>query len=118
MKWISGVAASAVLFSLSLASSHAADTDNQIDIVAVPSSFAPNTITLHAGVKTILVFTRTQGAHIIESSALGIPHTLLVSGHDTSVAVTPAKPGTYVLHCELPCGDQHDKMTLTIVVTS
>jgi heme/copper-type cytochrome/quinol oxidase subunit 2 len=32
--------------------------------------------------------------------------------------VTPSKAGTYVLHCEIVCGEQHDSMALTITVES
>jgi len=93
-----------------------ASADSDIEIHAVPSTFTPNVVKVHAGVVSHLKFTGTEGVHEIESSELGIPATTLAPGKDVVVDVKPAKPGTYVLHCEIVCGEDHDKMALTIVV--
>lgn len=95
-----------------------ADTDSTIEIVPVPSKFSPDKITLHAGVTTKLDFTHTEGVHAIQSSDLGIPLTTLAPGKDVTIEVTPKKAGTYVLHCEIICGEDHDNMTLTVTVES
>src|ERR1700739_3226777 len=87
-----------------------------ITITAVPSTFSPTTITLHRGVTTELVFSHTQGVHAIESDALGIPRTTLSPGKDVTIDVTPSKDGTFVLHCEIVCGQDHDSMALTVNV--
>ena len=91
-------------------------TDSTVQIEAVPSSFNPGTITIHTGVTTKIAFVRTQGVHEIESRDLGIPQTMLTPGKDVTVEVTPKKPGTYLLHCEIVCGDDHENMVLKIVV--
>jgi cytochrome c oxidase subunit 2 len=108
-------AAVALVSTLLFARAYAADT---IQIVPVPSSFSPNKITLHQGVTTRLEFTRTQGVHAIQSTDLGIPLTTLAPGKDVVIEVTPKKAGTYVLHCEVICGEDHDNMTLTVTVES
>ncbi len=87
-----------------------------ITITAVPSTFTPSTITLHRGVTSELVFSHTQGVHAIESPELGIPKTVLSPGKDVTIDVTPSKDGTYVLHCEIICGQDHDSMALTVKV--
>lgn len=111
-------AAAAAALSLTLSLAGPARADDTITITAVPSTFSPDKITLHAGVKTTLVFSHTEGVHAIESDDLGIPLTTIAAGKDVSVAVSPAKPGTYVLHCEVVCGADHEHMALTVTVVS
>jgi len=109
-------AAAAVL--LLLPFSGTAHASSAVDIVAVPSKFNPDKITLKAGVTTKLEFSHTEGVHAIQSAALGIPLTTLAPGKDVAIDVTPSKPGTYVLHCEVICGSDHESMTLTVTVES
>ena len=92
------------------------DPSSTIEITAVPSKFTPDTIVLHAGQTTRLDFKNVEGVHGIESSDLGVPQTVLSPGKDTTVDVTPSKPGTYVLHCQIVCGTDHPNMTLTVKV--
>lgn len=104
---------------LATAFAHATVADNAPDavtITAVPSTFTPSKITLHRGVTTKLVFSHTQGVHAIESDALGIPKTVLSPDKDVTINVTPSQDGTYVLKCEIVCGQDHDSMALTINV--
>ena len=89
---------------------------NTIDITAVPSSFTPNRIVLHLGQKTTLRFSHTEGVHSIASSDLGIDSTVIAAGKDVDVSVTPKTAGTYVLHCGVVCGVDHDSMSLTVTV--
>ena len=108
-----------VLLPIVLATAYVTLADNTPDavtITAVPSTFTPSTITLHRGVTTKLIFTHTQGVHAIESDALGIPKTILSPDKDVTVAVTPSADGTYVLRCEIVCGQDHNSMTLTVRV--
>lgn len=108
-----------VLLPIVLATSFSTVADNAPDavtITAVPSTFTPSKITLHRGVTTKLIFTHTEGVHAIESDALGIPNTVLSSGKDVTIDVTPTKDGTYVLHCEIVCGQDHSSMALTVNV--
>ncbi len=102
--------------SMLLAASTQAARADSIDVNAVPSSFSPATIVMHTGQTTTLHFSRTQGVHGIASSELGIPNTILAPGKDVDIAVTPKKAGTYVIHCLLVCGSDHDNMTLTVRV--
>jgi cytochrome c oxidase subunit 2 len=112
------VAAAALAAALCSFASPAASAEDTIKIIAVPSKFTPDTITLHQGVTTKLEFTQTDGVHAIESADLGIPVTTIASGKDVVIEVTPQKAGTYVLHCEVFCGPDHEHMTLTVHVES
>ena len=107
------------LLSLVLATAYATVADSTPDVVtitAVPSTFTPSKITLHRAVTTKLVFTHTQGVHAIESDALGIPKTVLSPDKDVTIDVTPSTDGTYVLRCEIVCGQDHSSMALTVRV--
>lgn len=116
---IQALALIAPLLFCSPASTSAQTTSSDtIAITAVPSTFSPNAIVLHVGRTTTLHFSNTQGVHAIASSELGIPNTVLAAGKDVDVAVTPKRAGTYVLHCQIVCGADHDTMTLTVTVAS
>ena len=82
----------------------------------MPSAFAPSKITIQRGITTKLVFSHTEGVHQIESADLGIPRTMLIPDKDVTLDVTPPKDGTFVLHCEIVCGQDHKTMTLTVTV--
>ncbi len=116
---ISAAAAAAALSLLPLIGmADTASDSSTIQVVAVPSKFSPDKITLHAGVTTKLEFTHTEGVHSIQSEQLGIPLTTLTPGKDVVIEVTPQKAGTYVLHCEVICGTDHENMILTVSVES
>ena len=87
-----------------------------ITIVASNWKFSPATITLHVGQATTLRLTSKEGVHGLQSAALGISQTAIMPGSYKTVDVTPAKPGTYVLHCSIFCGAGHPNMTLTVKV--
>ena len=79
--------------------------------------FAPAEITVHAGQPVELVLVGQIGVHGIQSSDLGIPQTVITPGSTNKVTFTPTKPGTYTVHCTIPCGPNHTNMTLVIKVT-
>lgn len=89
-----------------------------IAITASDWKFAPAEITVHVGQPVTLDLTSTAGVHGLRSDELGIPATTIVPGKTERVTFTPKKAGTYVLHCTIPCGPGHAKMTLTIDVVA
>lgn len=108
-----------ILLSLVLAATMATVADNApnaVTITDIPSTFTPAKITIERGVTTKLVFTHTEGVHAIESADLGIPKTILSPDKDVTIDVTPDKDGTFVLHCEVICGPDHNKMALAVTV--
>jgi cytochrome c oxidase subunit II len=88
-----------------------------VDIAVSNWKFVPAKITIPAGEATTLRLTATQGVHGIQSADLGIPQTAIPNGKTVLVTFTPAKPGTYIVHCSIYCGAGHPDMALTIVVT-
>ncbi|HET9342406.1 MAG TPA: cupredoxin domain-containing protein [Candidatus Eremiobacteraceae bacterium] len=88
-----------------------------IDIAVANWKFTPDKITIPVGEPTTLRMTTTSGVHGIKSDELGIPMTTIPNGKVIEVTFTPAKAGTYVLHCQIFCGPGHPNMALTIVVT-
>jgi cytochrome c oxidase subunit 2 len=89
-----------------------------VTITAANWKFAPAEITVHVGQPVTLDLTSTEGVHGLASDELGLPATTIVPGHVKSVTFTPKKAGTFVLHCTIPCGPGHGKMTLTVHVVA
>jgi cytochrome c oxidase subunit II len=87
-----------------------------IDISAANWKFTPNTITVKAGQTVTLHMTATSGVHGIQSDKLGIKKTAILPGKFVDVTFTPKTPGTYKIHCAIPCGPGHGDMVITIVV--
>jgi cytochrome c oxidase subunit 2 len=83
---------------------------------SVTTLFTPSEITVHAGQPVELKLVGDTGVHGIASSQLGIPNTLITPGSTKVVTFTPNKPGTYTLHCTVPCGPDHVNMMLVIKV--
>jgi cytochrome c oxidase subunit II len=108
-----------VIATFALLSSRVAAADDSIAITASSDGkFTPGSITLKVGVPTTLRLSSTDGVHGLQSDELGISQTLIIPGKETDVTLTPKKPGTYVIHCSVPCGSGHDTMTLTVKVES
>jgi len=105
--------ASAVLV---FAPMHPAAAHPTVDIAVSNWKFTPAKIEAHVGEQMTLRFTSSEGVHGVESADLGIPKTTISPGKVVEVAFTPKKPGTYVIHCAVLCGEGHDKMTLTVEV--
>jgi cytochrome c oxidase subunit 2 len=108
--------ATAILAGLLLASAAPAPAATTTDISSQFGQFTPNAITLHVGETTTLRLTSTEGTHYLKSDDLGIPMTTISPGSVQTVAITPKKAGTYVLHCMMYCGPGHQYMTITVTV--
>ena len=114
---ISSVFALTLLLGASSVPASAANAPQVFTINASSTAlFTPDQITVHAGEPVELKLVGKDGVHEIASSALGIPSTLITPGTTKTVTFTPAKAGTYTLHCLIPCGPDHDKMIITITV--
>jgi len=87
-----------------------------IDIVASNWKFTPDTISVPLGEPTTLRLTSSGGVHGIASPELGISDTTIMPNKFVTVAFTPKKAGTYVVHCPVVCGAGHPNMKLTIKV--
>ncbi len=91
-------------------------TADPIKVVSSNWKFAPGSITVHVNQPVELALTSKEGVHGIESSDLKIPNTMILPGSSKTITFTPTKVGTYVIHCNLPCGPGHTDMTFTVKV--
>jgi cytochrome c oxidase subunit 2 len=119
-RFLSALAASLLGLWLAVAAPIAASAAPAPQIVTITASatnlFSPSAITVHAGQPVELKLVGISGVHGVESSALGIPATTIMPGTTQTVTFTPAKAGTYILHCTIPCGMDHGKMMIVITV--
>jgi cytochrome c oxidase subunit 2 len=114
------VVALAATFALSIAGA-LADTSTttalQVDLTASNWQFTPGTIVAHPGQTIVLHAKSTEGMHALISDDLGIKPVMLPPGKTVDITfVAPTKPGKYYMHCHLPCGPGHDKMTVVVDV--
>jgi cytochrome c oxidase subunit II len=94
-----------------------ASAHEPIDVVAANWKFTPNTITVHVGETQTIRVTSSEGVHGLQSDELGVKQAVIAPNKFTIVTFTaPSKPGTYKIHCSIPCGAGHNDMVLTIQV--
>jgi cytochrome c oxidase subunit 2 len=113
------VAALSAAFALSIAGALADTTTNAsgIEITASNWKFTPGAIVAHPGQTIVLHAKSIEGVHALISDDLGIKSVMLLPGKTVDVTfVAPAKPGRYYIHCHVPCGPGHDKMTVVVDV--
>ncbi len=104
------------IFGTGTQSASASTHSHSISISAANWAFSPAMITVHVHKKATLELTSKAGIHGLQSTALGIPQTVIVPGKTETVTFVPTKVGTYILHCTVPCGTGHAHMTLVIKV--
>ena len=94
-----------------------ADASN-VDMTASADTFAfsPAKIVARVGQIETLRITSSEGEHGIVSSDLGIETALIRPNRTTTVTFTPAKAGTFVVHCAYVCGIGHGGMAFMVEV--
>jgi|ERR1700693_33822 len=114
------VAALAATFALSIAGALADTTTATAPGIVFTASnwqFTPGNIAAHPGQTIVLHAKSIEGVHALISDDLGIKPVMLLPGKTVDVTfVAPTKPGKYYIHCHLPCGPGHDKMTVVVDV--
>jgi cytochrome c oxidase subunit 2 len=113
------VAALAATFALSIAGALADTATNAsgIELTAANWKFTPGTIAAHPGQTIVLHAKSIEGMHAIFSDDLGIKSVMLPPGKTVDITfAAPTKPGKYYIHCHIPCGPGHDKMTVVVDV--
>jgi cytochrome c oxidase subunit 2 len=89
-----------------------ADAGNSLKLVATNFKFDQAEYKVKAGETLKVSFTSKEGIHEAEVPQLGIK----LSKQTPSQEVKFDKPGTYELHCALPCGPGHAEMKSKIIV--
>jgi len=95
---------------------NALPAEKEIHITAKKFEFTPGTITLKKGEPVVLVFSSEDRKHGFNLRAFGI-RTDVNPGGTARIQFTPNKTGTFTFSCDVFCGEGHEDMTGTMVVT-
>ena len=93
----------------------AAETPNEISVMARKFDFTPDTIKVKVGQPVTLVLTSFDRIHGFKMPEFGI-RTDIIPDQETRVTITPQKTGTFAFFCDVFCGDGHEDMGGTLVV--
>jgi cytochrome c oxidase subunit II len=99
----------------------AADAGGQkeqvIKITAKKFEYSPNEIRIKKGVPVVFEFTSLDRIHGFTVPDLDGVRLTIEPGKVNRVTIMAPKAGNYEFHCDLFCGDGHEGMTGTIIVT-
>lgn len=95
---------------------NALTAEREIHITAKNFAFTPDTITLKKGEPVVLVLSSQDRKHGFSLRGFGI-RTDVNPGGSARVRFTPNKTGKFTFSCDIFCGDGHEEMTGTVVVT-
>jgi len=93
-----------------------AEAPRVIEITAKRFAFTPNQITLKKGEPVVLVISSEDRKHGFNLRAFGV-RTDVNPGGSARIRLTPDKTGKFTFSCDVFCGEGHEDMTGTIVVT-
>nr|WP_275983786.1 cupredoxin domain-containing protein [Paenibacillus hamazuiensis] len=92
--------------------SEKAEAGKTLKIAASNFQFDKPEYTVKAGDKLTVSFNNKEGLHAMEIVGLNVK----LDASNKSQEVTFDKPGTYEIHCILPCGTGHANMKSTLIV--
>jgi len=95
---------------------NALPAEREIHITAKKFDFTPDTITLKKGEPVVLVISSQDRNHGFNLRGFGIRADINPGG-TARIRFTPNKTGRFTFSCDVFCGDGHEDMTGTIVVT-
>ena len=90
--------------------------EREIHIIAKKFTFTPDTITLKKGEPVVLVLSSQDRKHGFSLRAFGI-RADVNPGETARIRLTPNKTGKFTFSCDVFCGEGHEDMTGTVVVT-
>ncbi|NHN28792.1 hypothetical protein [Paenibacillus agricola] len=85
----------------------------QLKFIASNFQFDQAEYTVKSGEKVTVSLLNKEGLHALEIVGLDVK----LDGATKSAEVTFDKPGTYEIHCVLPCGTGHANMKSVLIVT-
>jgi len=95
---------------------NALPAEREIQITAKKFQFAPDTITLKKGEPVVLVISSQDRKHGFNLRAFGIRADVNPGG-TARIRFAPNKTGKFTFSCDVFCGEGHEDMTGTMVVT-
>ena len=95
---------------------NALPAEREIHITAKKFEFTPDTITLKKGEPVVLVVSSQDRKHGFNLRAFGIRADVNPGG-TARIQFAPNKTGKFTFSCDVFCGEGHEDMTGTIVVT-
>jgi len=98
------------------ARANALPAEREIHITAKKFEFTPDTITLKKGEPVVFVLSSQDRKHGFNLRGFGI-HADVNPGEVARVRFTPNKTGKFTFSCDVFCGEGHEDMMGTVVVT-
>jgi cytochrome c oxidase subunit 2 len=95
---------------------NALPAEREIHITAKKFEFTPDTITVKKGESVVLVISSQDRKHGFNLRAFGI-RADINPGETARIQFNPNKTGKFAFSCDVFCGEGHEDMTGTIVVT-
>lgn len=93
-----------------------AANERVIAITAKKFEYSMSEITVKKGEAVVLELTSLDRVHGFNLPDFGI-RTNIVPGTVTRVRITPTKAGRFNFHCDVFCGEGHEQMSGTLIVT-
>ena len=90
--------------------------EKEIHITAKKFDFTPETITLKKGEPVVLVVSSQDRKHGFNLRAFGI-RADVEPRKTAQIRFTPDKTGKFTFSCDVFCGEGHEDMTGTVIVT-
>jgi cytochrome c oxidase subunit 2 len=95
---------------------NAVPVERVIHITAKNFEFSPDSITLKKGEPVVFEISSGDRKHGFSLRAFGVRSDVL-PGKVSRIRFTPEKTGKFSFSCDVFCGDGHEEMTGTVVVT-
>jgi len=95
---------------------NAVPAERVIQITAKKFEFNPGSITLKKGEPVVFEISSDDRKHGFNLRAFGV-RSDLVPGKVSRIRFTPDKTGKFTFSCDIFCGDGHEDMSGTVVVT-
>jgi cytochrome c oxidase subunit 2 len=95
---------------------NAVPVERVIHITAKNFQFNPDSITLKKGEPVVFEISSGDRKHGFSLRAFGV-RTDVLPGEVSRIRLTPDKAGTFTFSCDVFCGDGHEEMTGTVIVT-
>ena len=89
-----------------------------VEVVARRFAFEPAEITVAVGERVVLMVRSADGVHGLEIKRFKVKKEVPRGGDPVSIEFTASEAGRFPILCSEYCGQDHDKMRGTLVVTA